>query len=258
MSLLRLLCALVLLVPLAGLADEAHEALTEGKVLVAAAASVKPAMEEIARQFRDVHPAVDLTISYGSSGKISTQIIHGAPFDLFFSADTDYPQALLDQGQAGSDVRPYAEGKLVLWQRGASKPRLERLTEPAIARLAMANPRHAPYGQRARDILKRLNLWDSIQDKLVFGENVAQAAQFIQSGAAELGFIPLSIALSPVMQRYGSYTLISNELQDPLVHGYVFTRRGKDNPAAALFAEFVESAEAQAILGRHGFEAVPG
>lgn len=224
------------------------------RLMVAAAASIKPAMEDIIASFRQSHPAIEIIASYGSSGKIATQIINGAPFDIFFAADMVYPQRLVDEGQAVPPATVYALGRLALWQRGPIEPVLAELGDRTGARVAIANPRHAPYGQRAREALINQGLWDDVQPRLVFGENVAQTAQFAQSGAADLGLIALALALNPVLQEQGSHSVVDAGLHEPLKHGYTLTRRGENNSAAADFTHYLGGAEAGAILRRHGFE----
>lgn len=226
----------------------------QGKLMLAAAASVKPVMEALIQTFQQRHPALQLIASYGSSGKISTQISNGAPFDLFLSADMTYPQWLVSQGLTAGAARVYARGRLVLWQRGAMTPSFEDLRHGNAARVAIANPRHAPYGQRAQEVLVSQDLWEPLQGRLVFGENIAQTAQFLYSGAADTGLIALSLALNPALAAEGRYTVVDEQLHQPLDHGYIVTRGGAANPAARAFGEFILSDQAGIVLRQHGFE----
>ncbi len=198
-------------------------------------------------------------VIYGSSGKFAAQIANGAPFDLFFSADIAYPRALEQQGLTSGPARPYAVGRIVLW---SLKPELARLSlkelpSAAIRRFAIANPDHAPYGKRAKEALDHANVWMAMAPKLVRGENIAQTAQFIDSGAADAGIVALSLVLSPALRDRGAWTLIPDTWHTPLEQGYVITRRAADNPLAAAFATWIDGAEVRAVLRRYGF-ALPG
>jgi molybdate transport system substrate-binding protein len=248
---LRSLCLLAGLL-LAGAASA-------GQLTVAAAADLKFALDEIVATYQKVHPQDRIQVVYGSSGKFHTQIQQGAPYDLYFSADIAYPQALVRDGHALGPVRPYAFGRIVLWSRtrDASRMTLASLADPAIRRIAIANPKHAPYGKRAEEALRAAGLWQQVQPKLVFGENVAQTAQFVQTGNADVGIIALSLALNPVLAREGGHWTIPERLHAPLEQGYVITRRAADNPAARQFAAYMASPAARAVMARYGF-VLPG
>jgi molybdate transport system substrate-binding protein len=226
---------------------------------VAAAADLKYAMSGLVDEFKKSHPGDNPEIVFGSSGKLYQQIANGAPFDLFFSADINYPRLLQDAGKTASDVRPYAFGRLVLWSKGnlSGKLTLERLADDDISHVAIANPKHAPYGMRAQDVLENLGLWAKVSPKLVFGENVAQAAQFVDVGAAQAGIIALSLVLGPELKNRGSYTIIPDTLHQPLEQGYVQLKRAANNNAARTFGDFVSSAKGRAILRVWGF-VLPG
>ncbi len=247
MSVIRLLLVCLACLPAAG----AHGA----RLSIAAAADLKFAMEDLIATFGKDHPADTLAATYGSSGAFYAQIRQGAPFDLFFSADSSYPAKLLQEGMAASAVKPYATGRLVLWsaRRDASRMTLADLAEPSIERIAIANPKHAPYGRCAAEVLHKAGLWDRVQPKLVYGENIAQTAQLVETGNAEVGLIALSLARHPEMARRGGYLLIPENLHTPLEQGFIITRHGKDNLLAASFAAFMETPAAREVLGRHGF-----
>lgn len=229
------------------------------KITVAAAADLKFALEEIVVLFNKTHPADKVETVYGSSGKFHTQIQHGAPYDLYFSADIAYPRSLAAEGLAASAVQAYAIGRIVLWSPSpdTAKMTLNDLGNPAIRKIAIANPKHAPYGKRAEEALRSTGMWDKVEPKLVYGENVAQAAQFVQTGNAQAGIIALSLALSPELSKQGSYALIPEKLHQPLEQGFIITRRAADNPLALAFSRFVLGQEARAIMERYGF-ALPG
>jgi len=224
-------------------------------LIIAAAADLKFAMDEITAQFRLDHPEDQINVVYGSSGKIFTQLQQDAPYDLFFSADISYPEQLAQAGLAVSTVTPYALGRIVLWssQLDASAMTLQNLKDPAITRIAIANPKHAPYGKRAEEALRAAGLWDEVEDKLVYGENIAQTAQFVQTGNAQIGIIALSLALNPELAKDGKHYLIPDTLHQPLLQGYVITRRAANKPLAKIFADFMESTPVKAVMDRYGF-----
>ena len=225
------------------------------QLAIAAAADLKFAMDEIVAGFNKEHPGNELKVTYGSSGKFHTQIQQGAPFDLFFSADITFPRELAAKGLAASDVRPYAVGRIVLWSNAldATKLTLASLADQKITKIAIANPKHAPYGKRAEEALKAAGVWDRVQSKLVYGENIAQTAQFVQSGNAQVGIIALSLAVNPELATKGGYCLIPDNLHKPLEQGYIITKSGAGKPLAKKFAEAMGSAKARAILTRYGF-----
>jgi len=229
------------------------------KITIAAAADLKFAMDEIVTAFKRERPGSELEVVYGSSGKFHTQILQGAPYDLFFSADIAYPRELVGKGMAASAVRPYARGRIVLWSNSmdAAKMTLATLRDPRITRIAIANPRHAPYGKRAEEALRSSGLWEKVQSKLVYGENIAHTAQFVQTGNAQVGIIALSLALNPELARQGSYSPIPETLHGPLEQGFVITRRGADKPLVRKFVDYMESRPARAVMTRYGF-VLPG
>jgi molybdate transport system substrate-binding protein len=225
------------------------------QITVAAAADLKYAMAEIAANFKKANPEDEVNVTFGSSGMFNTQIQHGAPFDLFFSADIAYPRQMVKLGLAASDVRPYAIGRIVLWSSSLdmSKVTLASLAEASITRIAIANPKHAPYGKRAEESLRATGVWDKVEPKLVFGENVSQAAQFVDTGNAQVGIIALSLALNPELQKRGKYILIDDKLHQPLEQGYIITKRATGSKLALRFADYMASPSARAVMTRFGF-----
>jgi molybdate transport system substrate-binding protein len=242
--------AMTLVLLLTGQAAHAAEELT-----IAAAADLKFALDEIVASFNRIEPAAQIETIYGSSGKFSTQIRQGAPYDLYFSADIAYPRALESEGYAASKVQPYAVGRIVLWRPspGTGKMSLADLADPSIKEIAITNPLHAPYGKRAEEALKSAGVWEKVEHKLVYGENIIQTAQFVQSGNAQVGIIALSLALSPELAKQGSYALIPDKLHQPLEQGFIITRRAAANPLAHAFARYFSSKEVRTILARYGF-----
>lgn len=229
------------------------------EIRIAAAADLRFAMEEIIGQFRKSHPNDSIDVTYGSSGKFHAQIQNGAPFDLFFSADIALPRQLLQAGLGSGEVKPYAIGRIVVWRPGKDSPAptLAGLAGPGIRRVAIANPRHAPYGMRAVEALKAAGVWAAVENKLIFGENIAQTAQFVQTGNADAGIIALSLAITPEYAGKGQYVPIPSELHQPLEQGYLLLKRAENKPAARSLSEFMGSAAARDILVRYGFQ-LPG
>jgi len=229
------------------------------KLTIAAAADLKFAMDEIVTGFKNRHKGHTLEVVYGSSGKFHTQIRQGAPYDLFFSADSSYPLELARQGHAASEVTPYAVGRIVLWSAAldATKMTLASLADSKVTRIAIANPKHAPYGKRAEEALTAAGLWEKVQPKLVFGENISQAAQYVQSGNAQAGIIALSLALSPELSKRGGYYLIPDTMHKPLEQGFIITRQGAGKPLAKQFADYMGSKQARGVMTRYGF-VLPG
>jgi molybdate transport system substrate-binding protein len=225
---------------------------------VAAAADLKFAMDELVRAFRSAHPEIAVAVSYGSSGNFFAQIQNGAPFDVFFSADADYPRRLATAGLApeGSEF-PYAVGRIVIWTPTASSVRIERgaqaLTAPDVRRVAIANPRHAPYGRAAEAALRTLGVYEAVKERLVFGENVAQTAQFVQSGSADAGIIALSLALAPELARQGRYHELPLDSYPRMDQAGIILGRARDPLAARSFRDFVLGPVGRATLKRYGF-----
>lgn len=220
------------------------------KITVAAAADLKFAMDEIVATFQQTHPADQVDVIYGSSGKFHTQIQQGAPYDLYFSADIAFPRALVKAGFGASDVQPYAFGRIVLWSTSldATKMTLASLADPKIARVAIANPKHAPYGKRAEEALRAAGVWQQVEPKLVYGENIAHTAQFVQTGNAQVGIIALALAVNPELAKRGGYWLIPDDLHEPLEQGYVITKRADGNALAKRFADYMSSQPARAVM----------
>lgn len=219
---------------------------------VAAAASLNGALDDIASAYEVAHPAEKIQISYGASGSLTAQIRQGAPFDLFLAADMDYP-AKAAEGRTTRPVFAYARGHLVLWVRKGlgldpAKDGLAALKDARIARIALANPKLAPYGAAAEATLHRSQLWEPLQAKLVFGSNIAQTAQYALLGSVDAAFLAASDASKPEVHAKGVEWTVAETLHPPLLQGGVVL-----NPNAEAFAAFVRSKEAAVIFQRHGF-----
>lgn len=223
------------------------------------AADLRYALDEVVTAFKRIHPAANIETLYGSSGKAYAQIRNGAPYDLYFSANIDYPERLLRDGHGIGEARLYAIGRVVLWQRKGGKLDLSKgvdvLRDPAIGRLAIANPEHAPYGVAGMETLKTHDLWEKLQSKLVMGENISQTAHFAATGAADIGIIAYSLALAPELKALGEpFKLIDLNDHNPLRQGYMITNHGARHPLSRTFADFIESEEGKGILKLYGFE----
>lgn len=228
-----------------------------GEILVAAASDLNFAMKEIVAEFEQ-QTGHRVKLSLGSSGNYYSQIQNGAPFDLYFSADIGYPKKLEDAGLTvpGSLYR-YAIGRIVVWTGTASALDVTKginvFQEPKIKKIAIANPKHAPYGRAAVAAMEHFKVYDQVKNRLVLGENVSQAAQFIESGACEVGIVALSLALAPTMKARGSYWEIPAEAHPPLEQGAVILRSSSHQSAAKQFLEFVKGTQGQEIMRRYGF-----
>lgn len=229
------------------------------ELMVAAAADLSSALQEIADRYQQ-QSGVAVKLSFGASGELTQQIENGAPFDLFFSADMDYPKKLIEAGDAdATSLNQYAVGKLVLWVAGNSTLDLKRdgmnaLLDPAVKRIAIANPAHAPYGRAAITALKHAGIYDRVSDRLVLGENVSQAAQFVESGNAQAGFVALAHAVAPSMQGKGKFWVVPAEDYPPLAQGVVILSHSRQKKEAAEFLAFVKSKATTELLRSYGFE----
>jgi molybdate transport system substrate-binding protein len=241
-------------IPLATAADR--------EISVAAAADLSVALQEVAANY-EKQTGVALKLSFGASGALTQQIQNGAPFDIFFSADMDYPRQLIASGHAdGATLYRYAVGKLVLWvpkdsQLDVEDKGIEVLLDPSVKKIAMANPQHAPYGRAAAATLKHYGLDDKIHDKIVLGENIAQAAQFVESGNAQVGFVALAHAAAPTMKDKGKYWIVPADAYPPLDQGVVLTSNSAHKKDAEAFLQYVKSSAFIDVLRQYGF-AEPG
>ena len=222
---------------------------------LAAAASLQPVAQALSKDFSQ-QSGHTFQASFGASGKLFAQISNGAPFDVFMSADLKYPQELLKTGAGSGVVVHYANGVLVIWttsQASIPKDWPAWLKSNAVQKIAIAHPDSAPYGREALRLLTTQNLLPALQDKLVYGESIAQASQFISTGAAQAGFTAKSIVANPDQPQAGAWLEIPQAMHQPIAQGAVLSRRGKDNPAAVSFMTYLQSPAARAILLRYGF-----
>jgi molybdate transport system substrate-binding protein len=226
-------------------------------VKIAAAADLKFAMDELASQF-EKQSGTKLDVTYGSSGNFLTQIQNGAPFDLFFSADSEYPKKMEAAGLAEpGTLREYAVGRIVIWTPSdsginAAEDGWKSLLDQRVKKVAIANPEHAPYGRAALAAMKKAGIYEQVKDKLVYGENISQAAEFVQSGNAQAGIIALSLAASPAMKN-GDRWEIPADSYPPIKQAAVMLKASENKDAARRFLDFVSGPQAREILQRYGF-----
>ena len=225
---------------------------------IAAAADLKFALEEVVAQF-ERETGQKMRLVFGSSGNFYSQIVQGAPFHLYMSADEAFVFKLADAGKTMDRGRLYAVGRIgVIVPQGSPLKADGQLVDLAAAikdgrlqKFAIANAEHAPYGARAREALQHAGLWDAIQPKLVLGENISQTAQFATSGSTQGGIIALSLAKAPAMAKLGDFALIPESWHQPLKQRMVLLKDAP--PAARAFYEYLSTPAAQEIMVRYGF-----
>lgn len=223
---------------------------------IAAASDLQYSFKEMQTLFAKKYPTETINFQFGSSGKALTQIQSGAPYDAYFAADMNYPKQLKEKGLAVGEVKPYALGRIGLMVLKSSNIPLNDLSILAtdrIKKIAIANPEHAPYGQAAVAALKTLGLYEKVKGKFVYGENIQQATQYVQTGAADAGLIAISIAKAPVIADQVNFTLIDGKAHPNILQGYALLKRGENNKAARAFLSTVESPEGNAIMKKYGF-----
>ncbi len=243
---------------------DGRSAIGNSQLSIAAAANLIYALDALNAAFLEIENPkskienlTTLASTTGASGNLVAQIKNGAPYDVFLSADLDYPQALIKAGQADAKtLATFAIGRLVLW---TTKPGIDvtdiaaTIRNPAVQKLAVANPTTAPYGRAALQALDHLGLTSAAKPKIVTGENITQTAQFVETGNADAGFVALSLVLSPNLKAKGRWSEVPATLYAPLDQGAVITHRGASNPAAARYLAFLKSDAARNIFERFGY-----
>ncbi len=259
--LLALLAAFAVLRPVPAAEIENRKSEIENSpVALAAASDLVFCLPALQAEFAKIEPHVALRVTTGSSGNFFAQITNGAPFDVFLSADLSYPRALIAAGAAEEQsLTLYGVGRLVLW---TTRTDLDPATDlaafvrnPLVTKLALANPTHAPYGRAAREALTTLGVWADAEPKVVLGDNIAQTAQFVETGHADAGIIALSLVLGAPSRESGRgrWAEIPTKLHAPLEQGAVLTTRGAANPAALRYLAFLRTPAARAVFERYGF-----
>jgi molybdate transport system substrate-binding protein len=225
---------------------------------IAAAADLSSALKDIGDTF-EKNTGVHVRLSFGASGALTQQIENGAPFDLFFSADMGYPQQLIKENQADSaSLHEYAIGRLVLWVPVDSALDVEHkgmqaLLDSSVKKISIANPQHAPYGRAAVEALKHAGLYDRLSDRFVIGENISQAAQFVESGNAQAGFVALAHAVAPSMQGKGKYWIVPPDYYSPLAQGVVILSHSSHKKEADQFLQYFKTKPVSDTLQKYGF-----
>ena len=225
----------------------------------ASAADLEPVLPPIFAQFQK-KTGIRAEATYKASAVLTTQILNGAPFDLFLSADLGYPKKLIAASIAESSAPiTYAQGSLVLWTRDDSHlppPSVALLRDPALRALAIANPRQAPYGRAAVSSLKSLKLYQELKPRIVTAENIGQAAQFVESGNADAGLLSYTSALTPTLSSIGSYFVIPRHLYPPIEQGAIVVKKSAHRTAAHKLLDFLLSPQIQAELAKGGLTPV--
>jgi molybdate transport system substrate-binding protein len=227
------------------------------EIRVAVAADLGFAMEELSKEFES-ETGTKVDVTSGSSGNFFAQIQSGAPFDLFFSADMEYPRKLEAAGLAQpGTLYEYALGRIVIWAPADAEVDVTNqgwraLLDNRAQKIAIANPELAPYGRAAVSALQKAGIYEQVRKKLVYGENISQAAQFVQSGNAQAGIIALSLALSPRMKE-GKVWQIPAKMHSPIEQGTVVLKTAKNKSAALAFLNLIKSAPGRTILKKYGF-----
>src|SRR5215467_5588758 len=248
----RLMVIAILLIMCVSVSSWAQE------LTVAAAADLQAAMQQVAAHFqKDTGKSVKAI--YGSSGNFFQQIQNGGPFDMFFSANLDYPKKLEEAGLVEpASFYPYARGKIVMWVPKESKVDLnlglQALLQPGVQKIAIANPQHAPYGQAAVSAMQKEGIYDKVKDKLVLGENISQTASFVISGSADVGIVAVSLALSPNMRDKGRYIVIPTDEYPPIQQAGAILSSSKNKEAAEQFLSFIKTASVADTLKKYGFD----
>ncbi|GAB5527881.1 MAG: molybdate ABC transporter substrate-binding protein [Roseivirga sp.] len=227
-------------------------------LIIATAANMQFAMAELTETFSK-KTGIACEPVLGSSGKLTAQVIAGAPYDIFIAADMKYPQKLYKEGLTIDPPRVFAHGRLVLWSMEQKVLRLpEALTNETLSHIALANPKTAPYGMAAGEVLQHLGIREQLESKLVYGESIAQTNQFITSQAAQVGFTAKSVVLAPSLRNTGTWIDIPLDYYSPLEQGVVILKsKDQPKPEASAFYEFLFSDEAKKILNKFGYSSPP-
>ena len=251
------LAAVAGVIAMSGQPSGAQPAVRE--IVIAAASDLQTVLPEMVRSFQRDTGAI-ARVSFGSSGNFFAQIQNGAPFDVFLSADIDYPKQLIASGHAdAASLYEYATGRIVLWTRNDSGIDVRRglsvLQDGRVRRIAIANPEHAPYGRAAVAALRQDKLYDRVQGKLVLGENISQAAQFVESGNADAGIIAWSLALGPVLRSSGTYFQIPSASHPPIRQAAIVRSASRNTETALEFIAYLRRPEITQLLAGSGFDA---
>ncbi len=232
-----------------------------GEINIYAASDLVFAFKELKKVYQKKYPQDKIRVIFGSSGKGYSQIVNNAPFDIIFSANEKYVKKLEEKGFTVSPIKLYAYGKIILWTRKDSgidiKKGADILLDKNVKRISIANWKHAPYGVAAKECLEYYNLFEKVRNKLILGENIAQTAQYAEAGAADVGIIALSLALSNRLKKEGNYYLLSEKCYTPIRQAFAVLKHAKVDKerfnTAMRFFNFISSREAKNILKKYGF-----
>lgn len=228
-----------------------------GEINIAAAADLSYALKDIATMYEKSHPGDKVKISFGASGALTTQITQGAPFDLFFAANTDFPKKLQAAGLTTGAIKPYASGRLVILTKKGSginvKKGIAILTDPSVKKISIANPQTAPYGKLSMEAFDHYKITKEIEPKIVIANNVGMAANNGIMGATDVAVASYSLVLSPKVINAVDFYLIPASAHPRLVQSYVMTKKGASNAEAAKFLAYFEGKEADTVMKKYGF-----
>jgi molybdate transport system substrate-binding protein len=228
------------------------------KITIFAASDLKFALDDVKKEFLKTNPKDELEMIYGSSGKGMHQIENGAPYDIFFSANMAFVETMYKNKDITTKPKMYAIGRVVIWSKNKNfepKKGFDNMKAPWVQKIAIANPTHAPYGEKAKQSMESIGIYKEVESKLVLGENISQTAGFVSSGAADIGIIALSLALAPTIANteFNKYYLIDKKLHEPLEQGYGITKFGSTKPLSKKFYDFMETKTADVIMKKFGF-----
>ena len=239
--------------------DAGSDTSAKRRVSIAAASDLKFALDDVITAFKSREPNIDVQVAYGSSGNFFSQLSNNAPFDVFLSADIEYPRKLIAAGLGLKETEfLYGIGQIVVWVPNSSTIDVEKLgiralTQAGVEKVAIANPQHAPYGRAAEAAMRKLGVYEAVADRLVLGENISQTAQFVESGAADVGVIALSLALAPSMRAKGRYWSVPVDAYPRLEQGGVVLSWAQDRAAATSFIAYLNGSEGRSTLREYGF-----
>ena len=227
-------------------------------ITIFSASDLKFALDAIKEKFLQINPHATINMIYGSSGKGMLQIQNDAPYDIYFSANMDYVQNLYESGKVITKPKLYAIGRIVIWSKNKKfdvKKGFDNLKASWVQKITIANPVHAPYGQKAKQALESVGLYRELKPKIVFGENISQTANYINIKAADVGIIALSLVLAPNIanSEFKNYYLIGDKLHKPLKQGYGITKYGSKSKLAKEFYDFFDTKNALKIMKNYGF-----
>lgn len=254
----RLAIRAVIIIVVATLGSVLPSVAFSEELTIAAAADLNFAFKDLVAEFEKKN-GTHVKLSLGSSGNFYSQISNGAPFDLYFSADIRYPQKLEEAGYAvPGSLYQYAVGRIVLWVPKSSpldveKLGMQALLDPSVKRIAIANPKHAPYGRAAVAAMEHFKVYERLVEKFVYGENVAQTAQFVQSGAADIGIVALSLARAPSLMAEGKHWLIPADAHPTIAQGAVVLKSSKNEEKGKAFLEYLSGEHGRQVMASYGF-----